>query len=258
MIDKTKITKLERAIKGKQEELKQVQAEKQKAAEDSAALVLAEKQERRITEQIKALKEAKQAVEYRPPEPTDKAELLRVFDKYYSAKAAKVQKVTGEIKAAENRLITVNRGLQLAAVEADTEKTVELSGEKADLEKRLVYLRDMSKRVKGLEAFTNSDALEEWKGICEKVKPDFDNSLLRLETLATEYKAACSDFLKMYDTLTGVRNAIKQKETAEGLTPSYFSPILTVGMDTNKLSVEKSDYSRVRGILNTFTGNTPL
>ncbi len=96
-----------------------------------------------------------------------------MFDKYYNAKSAKVHKVTEEIKTAENRLAAVNRGLELAAVEADIEKTVELSEEKTDLEKRLIYLRDMSKRVKTLKAFTNSEAMEEWIGICKKNKARF-------------------------------------------------------------------------------------
>ena len=143
MADKDRIAELDKAIKDTRAELAAIQREKQTAANDPERLVLAEKRERRTSGTLDALERAKAAAEYTPPEPTDRAELLAGFQKYRDAKAGKVAKVAASIAAAERELAETDRALQQAAEDCDTEKTVELSEKRGELESKLKHLAEM-------------------------------------------------------------------------------------------------------------------
>ncbi len=254
MTGKDKIAELEKAISEKRAELAAVQQEKKSAADSPKRLVLAEKKERRIAGQIKALESARAAATYTPPEPTDREELLQGFKRYAEEHAAKVRKVQDGIKAAEADRAAAVQGLQQAAEECDTEKTVELSEKKAETESRLAHLREMLGRVSALPIYPEGAALEEWAAICEKALPDWDKAVLRVETLAAEYKAACRDLMAIHDTLKSVRDEIGRMEAERGYTPPLFPPVFTAGLDSSKLTVSKGDYIRLAGIESPMTG----
>lgn len=132
MTKKEKITRIDKAIKDTKTELAIIQQEKQTATDSPEKLVMAEKKERRIAERINALERAKAAVDYKPPELSDKEELLQSFKRYAEEHAAKVSKVQDSIKAAEAERAEIDQGLQSAAEDCDTAKTVELSEKKTE------------------------------------------------------------------------------------------------------------------------------
>lgn len=111
MTDKNKIAELNKAIKDTRAELAAIQKEKQAATDNPERLVLVEKRERRAAGTLAALEQAKAAAEYKPPEPTDRAELLTCFQKYRDAKAGKVAKVTASIAAAERERREITHAL---------------------------------------------------------------------------------------------------------------------------------------------------
>jgi len=254
MADKNRIAELDKAIKDTRAELAAIQREKQAAANDPERLVLAEKRERRTAGALAALERAKAAAEYKPPEPTDKAELLAGFQKYRDAKAGKVAKVAASIAAAEQEQRETARALQQAAEDCDTEKTVELSEKRGELESRLKHLAEMRERVNALPVYPDGAIAEEWAAICERALPDWKKAILQVETLAAEYKAACAGLLALHDTLQAVREDIKQISAADGQTPPYFPPVFTAGLDSSRLIVSKGDYIRLAGIEQPFTG----
>lgn len=254
MADKNKIAELDKAIKDTWAELAAIQKEKQAAADNPERLVLAEKRERRVAGTLAALEQAKAAAEYKPPEPTDRAELLTGFQKYRDAKAGKVAKVAASIAAAEREQRETARALQQAAIDCDTEKTVELSGKRVELESKLKHLAEMRERVNALPLYPDGAIMEEWAAICERALPDWKKAVLQVETLAEAYKAACAGLLEMHDTLQAVRLEIRDMAAAEGYTPPYFPPVFTAGLDSSRLVVSKGDYIRLSGIEKPFSG----
>ena len=254
MADKDRIAELDKAIKDTRAELAAIQREKQTAANDPERLVLAEKRERRTSGTLDALERAKAAAEYTPPEPTDRAELLAGFQKYRDAKAGKVAKVAASIAAAERELAETDRALQQAAEDCDTEKTVELSEKRGELESKLKHLAEMRERVNALPVYPDGAITEEWAAICERTLPDWKKSVLLVETLAAEYKAACAGLLAMHETLKTVRADIGELAKAEGYTPPVFAPVFTAGLDSSRLVVSKPDYIGLAGIENPFSG----
>lgn len=254
MADKNRIAELDKAIKDTRAELAAIQREKQAAANDPERLVVAEKRERRTSGTLAALERAKAAAEYTPPEPTDRAELLAGFQKYRDAKAGKVAKVAASIAAAERERAETDRALQRAAEDCDTEKTVELSEKRVELESKLKHLAEMRERVNALPLYPEGAIMEEWAAICEKTLPDWKKAVLLVETLAAEYKAACAGLLAMHDTLQAVRAEIGEMVKAQGYAAPYFPPVFTAGLDSSRLVVSKGDYIRLSGIENPFTG----
>lgn len=254
MADKSKVAKLDKAIKDTRAELAAIRKEKQAAVNDPERLVLMEKRERRTAGTLAALEQAKTVTEYSPPEPTDRAELLAGFQKYRDAKEDKVAKVAAKISAAEREQRETARALQQAAEDCDTEKTVELSEKRDELESRLKHLREMQTRVNALPVYPDGAISEEWAAICERAMPEWKRAVLQVETLAAAYKAACAGLLAMHDTLKAVRAEINSMEAAEGYAPHNFSPVFTVGLDSSRLVVSKSDYIRLAGIEKPMTG----
>lgn len=163
------------------------------------------------------------------PEPTDRAELLTGFQKYRDAKTGKVAKVAAYIAAAEREQREITRALQQAAEDCDTEKTVELSEKRVELESKLKHLAEMRERVNALPLYPDGAIMEEWAAICERTLPDWKKAVLQVETLAEAYKAACAGLLEMYDTLQAVRSEIRDMAAAEGYTPPYFPRYLPPG-----------------------------
>ena len=254
MTEKSKIAELEKAISEKRAELAAVQQEKKAAADSPERLVLAEKQERRIAVQINALERAKAAAEYKPPEPTDFAELLLGLQDYMDEKAEKEAKAAAAIEAANREEREIERALQQAADDCDAKKTVELAEKRTELQSRLKYLTEMQQRVKALPVFPEGAFEKTWTAICEKALPDWERQVLQVETLAAEYKAACAVLLAMHDTLKSAREEIGRMAEAEGYYPPTFAPVFTIGLDDRRLAVEKSDYIRLVGLENPVTG----
>lgn len=255
MADKEKIAELDKAIKGKRAELAKVQQEKAAAVNDPERLVLAEKHERSITGQLQALEQAKAAAEYKPPEPTDREELLHPLQRYRDEKAAKVRKVEQTITAAERERAAVLAGLQRAAEDCDTEKTVELSEKRGELDSRLKHLREMHERVNALPVFPEGAIMQEWAAICAEAMPDWNSAVLRVRTLAAAYKAACADLLRMHDTLMSVRDELERIVGQECGTVAHMpAGVFTAGIDGGSLAVQKGDYVRLLSIATPITG----
>lgn len=253
MADNGRIAKLDKAIKDTRAELAAIQREKLAAADNPERLVLAEKRERRTSGTLAALERAKAAAEYTPPEPTDRADLLAGFQKYRDAKAGKVARVAASI-AAERERAETDRALQRAAEDCDTEKTVELSEKRGELESRLKHLKEMRERVNALPVYPDGAIMEEWAAICEKTLPDWKKAVLLVETLAAEYKAACASLSAMRDTLQAVREEVKGLYSVDGKTVPFFPPVFTAGLDSSRLTVSKGDYIGLAGMEKPITG----
>ncbi|CAK7050449.1 MAG: hypothetical protein BACD_02464 [Bacteroides rodentium] len=254
MAEKGKIAELEKAIKDTREELAAVQQEKKAAADSPERLVLAEKQERRIAGTLAALERAKAAATYKPPEPTDLTEVLMGLQDYMDEKAEKEAKAAAAIEAAKREEREIEHALQQAAADCDAEKTVELAEKRTELQSRLKHLCEMQQRVKALPTFPEGAFAETWDAICKKALPDWKRQVLQVETLAAEYKAACARLMAMHDTLKSAREEIGRMAEAEGCYPPSFAPVFTVGLDSKKLAVEKSDYIRIAGLEHPITG----
>lgn len=254
MAGKDKITELDKAINGTKAELDAIQQEKKAAAADPARLVLAEKRERRTAGTLAALEQTRAAAAYRPPEPTDCAELLLGLQDYMDEKAEKEAKAATAIEAAERELQEAERALQQAAEDCDPEKAVELAEKRTELQSRLKYLAEMQERVQSLPTFPEGAFEKTWDGICKKALPDWKKAVLQVETLAAAYKAACASLLAMHDTLKSARDEIGRMAEAEGYAPPQFAPVFTVGLDSAKLTVEKGDYIRIAGLEHPITG----
>ncbi len=254
MTEQVKISELEKAIEDTRKALTNTQQEKKAAANDPERLVLAEKQERRINEQLKALEKTKTATTYTPPEPTDRAELMTGFQKYRDAKEEKLKAVNTSILTTEREHREITAGLKQAAEDCAIEKTLELSERKTELDSKLKHLYSMRERVKALPTFPPEAFEREWADICEKTLSDWRGRVLRVEMLATEYKNACASLLQMHDTLKAVRNEIERLSSTEGNTPLRLSPFFTIGIDGKKLTVQKNDYIRLSGLSAPLSG----
>lgn len=254
MAAKSKITELEKAIKDARAELTAIQQEKERAADDPAQLVQAEKQERRIEAQLKALEKTKAAATYTLPEPTDQAELLAGFQKYREGHAGKIAAVKASIAEAEQEWRAVMDGLERAANECDTKKTLELSEQKADLDRQLKHLNEMKERVEALPVYPAGTFDREWAAICDRTLPDWRRRVLQVETLANEYKAACASLLQMHDALKAARNSIERLAAAEGQEQPDFQPVFTAEIRGKALAVQKDDYIRLSGLATPIAG----
>lgn len=254
MAGKSKIEELEKAISEKRAELEAARQEKKAAAGSPERLVLAEKQERRTAEALAALERAKAAATYKPPEPTDCAELLMGLSGYMDEKAEKEAKAAAAIEAARHEEREIERALQQAAADCDAEKTVELSEKRAELQSRLKYLGEMHQRVKALPTFPERALAETWEAVCRKAMPDWKRQVLQVEILAAEYKASCAALMAMHDTLKNAREEIGRMALAEGLYPPSFAPVFTAELAGRRLAVEKSDYIRLVGLDSPITG----
>lgn len=254
MAGKDKIAELEKAISNTRAELAAVRQEKQAAADSPERLVLAEKQERRITGSLAALERARAAATYKPPEPTDLTELLMGLQDYMDEKAEKEAKAAAAIEVSKREEREMERALQQAAAECDAEKTVELAEKRTELQSRLKHLCEMQQRVKALPTFPEGAFAETWDAICKKVLPDWKRQVLQVETLAAEYKAACAGLMAMHDTLKSAREEIGRMAEAEGYYPPTFAPVFTTELTGRQLTVEKSDYIRLVGLDSPITG----
>lgn len=112
----------------------------------------------------------------------------------------------------------------------------------------------MLERVTALSIYPEGVATKEWTVICENVMPEWEKAVLQVKILATAYKSACADLLKMHDTLKDTRDEIKRITERTGCTSPIFRPVLTVGLDSGELIVSKGDYIRLAGIDNPLTG----
>lgn len=254
MAGKDKIMELDRAISDTRAELSAIRQEKKEAAGNPERLVLAEKQERRIAGTLAALERAKAAATYKPPEPTDCAELLAGLQDYMDDKAEKELKAREAVEAVQQELREIENALQQAAADCDAVKTVELAERRGELQSKLKYLDEMRERVEALPVFPDGAFEKTWAAICEKAMPDWKKQVLQVETLAAEYKAACADLLAMHDTLKNAQKEIQSMAEAEGIWPPVFAPVFTVGLDAKKLMVEKNDYICLGGLTSPISG----
>lgn len=239
MTDKKRIAELDAAIKERSAALSEAKQAVKSAAGDPERLVLAEKVARRISAELQALAQAKAAARYKPPEPTDRDELLQGLQKYYAAHDDRLSKARQAIASADREKAELEAGLQQAAKDCDTEATINLSVRKSDNEAKRKALEDMLKRAESLPIFPEGALMEEWASICEQLMPDWRAAVLRVETLAQEYEAACHSLLQMCDTIVAVREGLSSAATSANATPPTFAPVFTIGLDCEKLIVQK-------------------
>ena len=232
---------------GKGEDIKARQ-KKQAAAQNPERFVLAEKAERRISGQLQGLEAARAAAAYTPPAPSDAAELLQGLQKYRDAHAAKLKQVRASIAEAEAKRREIENGLHRAVEECDAALTAELTDRRRDNAAKLDALREMETRVDAIPVFPDGVLTKEWAAICKKAMPDWKTAALRVETLATEYRAACLDLLQLHDTLKDVREQLGRTTAEQDGTSPRFVPVFTVGLDAKKMIVDRADYIRIASI----------
>lgn len=254
MAEKKKIAELDKAIESTRAELSAIRQEKQAAEDDPERLVLKEKRERRAAQTLEALERAKAAAEYRPPEPTDCAELLLVLQDYRDAKAEKQAAVAASIQAAQQEERETALAFQHAVDTCDTEQAVQLAEKRSELQSKLLHLAEMQERVNATPTFPEGAFRDIWAAICERALPDWKKQVLQVETLAEEYTAACAALLSMHDTLKAARREIERIAEAEGYAPPVFEPVFTVGLDSKALMVEKNSCAWLGNIGRPITG----
>ncbi|MCD8224756.1 MAG: hypothetical protein LUC99_07940 [Clostridiales bacterium] len=258
MSDNTKITKLKKAIADAQAEVMQIRQQQEAAKHKSSRealddLLTLEKRERVLNTQIKNLKEALAAATYTPPEPTDREELLRGYQRYFDAKTEKIEKVNASVKDAERERREIMDGLRKAAKDCDAEKTIELSAKKEENEKRLNYIYQMAKDVAALPVFPDGAIASEWEAVCDRIRPDWEKAALRVETLAAQYSAACSDLKAMERTIKSARDEVERM--AQTANYSLRLPAnLTKGMNADRLMVKKTAYIGFANMIHPVTG----
>lgn len=254
MADKKQISEIDKAINQKRAELAKAQQKNTVAAHSPEQMVQAAKAQRRLSEQVQALERAKELASYIPPELSDRDELLQPLAKYAEEHSTRIRKVQAQIRQAEQEQDDLEAGLRQAAVDCDVEQTVKLTEQKADNAAKRKALQEMLDRAQSLPVFPNNTIREEWENICQEQMPGWKTAVLRVETLATEYKAACKDLLQLHDTLLFVREEIKRRAAKDGQT-LVLPPVFTVGLEGEKLVVEKgSDIRRLAWIAHPLTG----
>lgn len=231
------------AIRDKEAEIAAIADELKEAAGDAAKTVAAEKRQRRATAELEALKTAQKAASYVPPEPTDRQEILEGLNKYTESHAARIGKIKESIADADKEAAEIETQLEKAAEDADAAATVKLSNRREELKETKRHLSEMLTRAQGLPVYPDGALLEEWQGICDRLKPEWDNRVMEVRTLATAYRAAADALIQMADTIKGARDDIERR--GSGIyCPSYFTP----GGNSDPLTVEKAYMTRLHGI----------
>ncbi len=240
-----KVADIERAIKAKEKEIAEIMNEKEAAADDAVKLVEAEKKERRAKSELEALQTVYNAATYTPPAPTDQQELLAGLNKYQEIWDDRVKLIRVKISEVDAETAEVEKALDKATEEADTNRTIELSNRRNENKATKEHLLDMLQRAEALPVFPDGAIQSEWDEICNKLRPEWDNKVMELKVLAKAYKTAAEALIQMNDTIKAVRSDLERKQGGE-----YFSKFFTVGENGADMIVEKPYISRITSIFN--------
>ena len=249
-----RIENIRQAIIKAQAEVDSLQQEKAAAfdADDPEGLANIDKHLERANSTLAALEKAMEAAAYTPPAMTDKEELLQGLKKYAQEKDTKTAKVKNAIKAARREQARIEAALQQAAIDCDTEKTITLSGDKAENEKKLKYLSEMLERTEALPTYKPGDFEREWNAITEKMLPVWNQQVSQLEAAAAIYEDAATALIQMYSTLRDVQNDMRRTATKNGINV-YFPPVFTADMDTNRLTVNRAKVNQIAAMKSVVT-----
>lgn len=244
---------IKKAIAGKEAELDACAKERQaaEAAGDALKLVEAEKRERTAAAQLDALKEAYRAATYKPPEPTDREELLKPLQKYMDEYNARLQKISDSMAEIDRAAAEIEKGLRDAAEKADTQATAILSAQRMENNALKKHMAELMDRAKALPVYPAGAIGNEWAAICERLKPEWDNCTLQIATLAAAYKAAAEALLTLHSTLLDARGEYEQRQGGKPL-PTFF----TTGGNADGMTIEKTYLARLKTMYSPITGRS--
>lgn len=243
----------EAAIEAKEAEIETVNKKLEKADADPVQVVAWQKKKRILDAELEALKAAQKAANYVPAEPSDREELLEGLKKYKEEHGARIAKIQEDIQDIEREAAQIEKDLQIAAKEGNTDKTIALSDRREDLKKKRQYVREMLSRAEELPIYPDGVLKEEWLKICNRVKPEWDNKIKELRTLASVYKDAAESFLKLFRTISEARNEV------EGLQPGLFLPTFFTAESTEAdLIIEKTYFSQISNVFTDAMHSRPI
>lgn len=242
---------IEKAITAKEAELSALATERKaaEAAGDAQKTVEAEKKERRAAAQLDALKTAHRAATYTPPEPTDREELLKPLQKYQQAYNERLQTIRDSIAEADRMAAEIEKGLQEAAEKADTDQTLLLSAQRETTAAEKKQLAEMQERAKAIPVYPAGAIADEWAAICEKAKPEWDNRIMEIQTLAAAYTAAADALFQMHGALLDAR---KEYEGRQGGAP--LATFFTLGGEPDGMTINKTYLARLKSIYTPVAG----
>ena len=251
MVDKTKLNNIKQSIAEKSKALEVMKKERANAGEDVQKMVDLDMKIEAMQESISSLKAIVNTMEAsdKIPEPhTAIDELLTGARSYVINKQAKVQKVEQDIVETNTQLATTEAKLKECIEKGETEAVVTYSESVNSLRKRKDILLNMLEETKKIPTFKHGDLEKEWAAVCDKVSADWKEQITILEMLTSEYEAAVNRFEDTYNQLIRVRNEIKSMGREHGLEVNT-NPILSVGVDAEKLSIQKTVGLKVNALL---------
>lgn len=258
MADANKLKELQEKIseqKSKLEKVKKMQA----TEKDPDKLVELKRTAAGIENVIAALEHTYKVASYEPPEPTDMEILLSGVNAYVKRKQEKVQKVQEDINIALKEQREVAASLQAAVESGNVDEVIKLSKQRDDISEKLKYLYQMKEQTAALRTFPEGAIEEEWEQICLKKQDEWNALVLRTEVLANEYRKACNELLEMNDFLKNVRATMRHIGEQNGVEYVAFPQILTVGLDTSPMTINKVDGMKPSLITNNgVVNNHPL
>lgn len=249
----TKAAEIKKAIEAKQEEIAAIEKEKEAAADNVAELVAVEKKERRAKSELEALKTAYTAATYTPPAPTDLQELLAGLDKYKKAWNDRTNSIKAKIAELNAEAVEIERGLDKAAEEADTAKTLELANRREENKVARKHLSEMLERAEAVPLYPDGAIQSEWEEICKKLRPEWNNRIIAVKVLAAAYKSAAESLIQMNGTMLSVRNALEKAQDGEFLYSDY-----TFGETGEDMTIEHPYNARIKSIFNNLTSHGTL
>ena len=240
---------LQAAITAKQAEIETIGQEVKAAAGDVAAVVAAEKKDRRARAELEALQTAYKAATYQPPEPTDTEELLKGLLPYQEKYNQRLDTIRESIAEADRNAAEIEKGLQDAAEQADAKKTILLSGQKEENKAARKHLEEMLTRAMALPVYPEGAIEKEWAAVCGDLLPEWENKLLEVRTLAEAYKTAAESLLQMNETIKAARAEFMRRAGNEAC-----SRFFTAGKDAEGMTIDKTYLARISNIFNPIIG----
>ena len=240
---------LYKALTEKQAALDAIPEELEAASGDVVKTVAIEKKARRLKADISALETAYRAATYRPPEPTDKEELLQGLKKYEEAHQARIDSIKADIAKLKEVADQIERDLNQAAMDADATATIELSGKREENSAALDHLNDMLARAEAIPVYPEGSLSDEWGAICKELMPEWENRLLELKTLAQAYKAAASSLIDMSQLIKDIRADLNRKAGMP-----VCGTVFTQGRSSDGLAINNTYYNAILSIFFPLSG----
>ena len=240
MVEKSKLNELEKNIADKEKELQEAKNQRKKVEGNPAEMVAWDKKIAELQRTISALQNTKRAVTYMPPAKSDVNTITSCLDKYFEAKREKVQKVQDSLDQTVAEIRTTEQQLEQATNDGAVDDVVLYSEKLNELREREKYIEKMIQDTEAIATFPAGAITEEWEKICKEKQSDWNMLLQRIELLAEEYRSACDELVAMKDTLTVARREMKKVADAQGIVFNP-DPILTVGVNTEKMRISKAD-----------------